>query len=488
MTGVETAMESKPALDTKDRLADRYSRLWDDGVSTPDVFAFLSSHFDVHSVDRLEVLLVDQAERWRRGKPLPLRIYLSAFSDIAANGELVRALVDRDRRERRRAAGRHEGGTLRTADRASEAPTHANSGEPVHPDTEVEQAAQAQVEPPTGTLSDPASLLRTTKGPSVLPETVERLSFALDESHHLQSEAESLRAMLNAVRFTLVRRLGTGGMGVVYEAYDQQRGELVALKTMRRVDPTALVRFKQEFRSLTDITHPNLVNLYELFAVEDRWFFTMELVEGCDFVSLRAEPAASRFRSESAPREMRSTIKRHGPGAWTGRERRTRGSRALLRRGAAPRRACGNSPRGSRHFTRRASCTGTSSRRTCWSPPEGRVVLLDFGLTADLESRGSTSSRRPPGRRDGRPHVAGAGRRAVGHAGERLVQRRRHALRGHDRPVAVRRSAGGSLDLPSRPRLPHRPMRSSRGCRKTWCGSASPFSTATRPGRPTGRE
>ena len=43
--------------------------------------------------------------------------------------------------------------------------------------------------------------------------------------------------MLNTVRFTLVRRLGAGGMGVVYEAYDQQRGELVALKTMRRVDP-----------------------------------------------------------------------------------------------------------------------------------------------------------------------------------------------------------------------------------------------------------
>ena len=67
--------------------------------------------------------------------------------------------------------------------------------------------------------------------------TAGQLSFSLDESHQLQSEAESLRAMLNAVRFTLVRRLGTGGMGVVYEAYDRKRGELVALKTMRRADP-----------------------------------------------------------------------------------------------------------------------------------------------------------------------------------------------------------------------------------------------------------
>ena len=91
--------------------------------------------------------------------------------------------------------------------------------------------------------------------------------------------------MLENVRFTLLRRLGAGGMGVVFEAYDEERGELVALKTMRRVDPASLVRFKEEFRALCDITHPNLVNLYQLFAVEDRWFFTLELVDGCDFLT-----------------------------------------------------------------------------------------------------------------------------------------------------------------------------------------------------------
>ena len=165
-----------------------------------------------------------------------------------------------------------------------------------------------------------------TRGPSVLPATAEQLSFSLDETHHLQSEAESLRAMLNAVRFTLVRRLGAGGMGVVYEAYDQERGELVALKTMRRVDPLALVRFKQEFRSLSDITHPNLVNLYELFAVDDRWFFTMELVEGCDFVSyVKSRPEPVAFRVE--PRERRPTIGRRRQARAVARERSRRQAR-----------------------------------------------------------------------------------------------------------------------------------------------------------------
>ena len=81
-------------------------------------------------------------------------------------------------------------------------------------------------------------------------------------------------------RFDIHRQLGAGGMGVVYLATDRESGQAVALKTLKAVDPTAIFKFKQEFRSLAELVHPNLIRMHELICEDGLWFFVMELVEG----------------------------------------------------------------------------------------------------------------------------------------------------------------------------------------------------------------
>ena len=94
-------------------------------------------------------------------------------------------------------------------------------------------------------------------------------------------------------RYEVLRCIGRGGMGVVYEAFDRERSRRVAIKTLLRFSPGALYLFKQEFRTLANVLHPNLVQLHELVASEtDGVFFTMELVPGQDFRVYTQRPDA----------------------------------------------------------------------------------------------------------------------------------------------------------------------------------------------------
>jgi tetratricopeptide (TPR) repeat protein len=65
--------------------------------------------------------------------------------------------------------------------------------------------------------------------------------------------------------------------------HDRERNQRVALKRLERIDPNSVYRFKQEFRGLMDIVHPNLVRLHELFARDQVWCFTMDYVDGVRF-------------------------------------------------------------------------------------------------------------------------------------------------------------------------------------------------------------
>ncbi len=95
-------------------------------------------------------------------------------------------------------------------------------------------------------------------------------------------------------------------MGVVYEAVDTERNVRVALKTLQALSAEGLLSFKREFRDFQDLEHPNLVNLGELHAEGGQWFFTMELLEGSNFL----ESVTGRTTRSSISTESWSATKR----------------------------------------------------------------------------------------------------------------------------------------------------------------------------------
>src|SRR6516225_8708121 len=112
---------------------------------------------------------------------------------------------------------------------------------------------------------------------------------------------------LLASRYRIIRAIGQGGMGQVFEAEDLKLRKKVALKSIRSeiaADPESLYRFKNEFRALTDVIHPSLVTLYDVFSDGEMWFFTMELVRGLNFVDYTKCDDSCRSRLRRALRQL----------------------------------------------------------------------------------------------------------------------------------------------------------------------------------------
>jgi hypothetical protein len=86
-------------------------------------------------------------------------------------------------------------------------------------------------------------------------------------------------------RFAVKRRLGAGAMGVVYEVEPADYTGTLALKLLHHAGSEEAFRLKREFRTLSLLAHPNLVVLHELFADQAGAAFTMEHVQGTDFLS-----------------------------------------------------------------------------------------------------------------------------------------------------------------------------------------------------------
>ncbi|MCA9140160.1 MAG: protein kinase [Planctomycetales bacterium] len=191
---------------------------------------------------------------------------------------------------------------------------------------------------------------------------LESTSLSTDALHSTQaSEAGNLTVTVDGPAanrigdYELIRELGRGGFGVVYEAKHIKRQNCVALKTLptgndgQEVNAERIYKFRREFRSLSEFNHPNLVGMQTLEVDGSQWFFTMDLIRGVDFLSyVRPEGTLDESR-------LRSALKQLAGGIIALHEQQ------ILHRDLKP--------------------------SNVMVSDDGRVAILDFGLVAELEVR-----------------------------------------------------------------------------------------------------
>jgi serine/threonine protein kinase len=96
-------------------------------------------------------------------------------------------------------------------------------------------------------------------------------------------------------RYRLVAQQGSGGMAVIYKAIDQALGRTVAIKILRpslTPDPTFITRFQNEARSIANLTHPNIVTVFDVGDDNQTHYIVMEYVDGRDLKKLIREYGA----------------------------------------------------------------------------------------------------------------------------------------------------------------------------------------------------
>jgi tetratricopeptide (TPR) repeat protein/predicted Ser/Thr protein kinase len=116
-----------------------------------------------------------------------------------------------------------------------------------------------------------------------------------DERNVSGAEPPPLTPAMKIGRYVILDRIGSGGMGVVYSAYDPELDRRIAVKLLRPDRSggadRAQARLQREAQAIARLSHPNVIAVYDVGTFADRVFVAMELVDGADLREwVRTEP------------------------------------------------------------------------------------------------------------------------------------------------------------------------------------------------------
>ena len=110
-----------------------------------------------------------------------------------------------------------------------------------------------------------------------------------DQSQFSETKSRLTPDTILQSRYRVLRHLGNGGMGAVYQAVDLRLGHIVALKQTLTADVELWKHFEQEARLLAQLNHPVLPRVTDYFTEGNRAFFVMQFVDGLDLAEIIAQ-------------------------------------------------------------------------------------------------------------------------------------------------------------------------------------------------------
>jgi tetratricopeptide (TPR) repeat protein/predicted Ser/Thr protein kinase len=145
---------------------------------------------------------------------------------------------------------------------------------------ELVDFVERRVDPPTRTrVEDHASLCESCRG--MLSSLARSAPFAGPLAMSASQADRALAAGTRVGRYEVSHQVGAGGIGIVYAARDPELDRVVAVKILRGdSDPRMQQRLRREAIAMAQLTHPNVVAVYDVGLFDDRTFIAMEYVPG----------------------------------------------------------------------------------------------------------------------------------------------------------------------------------------------------------------